>query len=214
MSLKNKKILITAGPTWVPIDDVRVISNIASGETGILLAKQAKKLGAKVTLFLGPVNDCCLENGIKLIRFKYFEELRNKIKKELHSDKYDYIIHSAAISDFKPADSLKGKISSKRAISLRLEPLPKIYVDIRRLAPQAKLVVFKLESRVPDDVLIESAKLQQYKAGAGFVVANRINPYRAFIIDRSGNIVTIRSKKELANRLLKIIHLTPNTKHL
>ena len=57
MSLKNKRILITAGPTWVAIDSVRVISNIATGETGILLAKRLSLQGAKVTLALGP--SCC-----------------------------------------------------------------------------------------------------------------------------------------------------------
>ena len=54
--LKNKKVLITAGPTWVPIDNVRVISNTATGETGILLSEKLKNLGAKVTLLLGPTN--------------------------------------------------------------------------------------------------------------------------------------------------------------
>jgi len=211
MSLKNKRILITAGPTWVPIDNVRVISNIASGETGILLAKQAKKIGAKVTLFLGPVNDCCLDESINIIHFKYFEELRNKIRKELYSNKYDYIIHSAAVSDFKPRQILKGKVSSEGGISLRLKPLPKIFRDIRRISPQAKLVMFKLESRISDNTLIRSAKVTQHKAHAEFIVANRLNPYRAFIIDKKGNAISVRSKNELANRLLKIIDLTPNT---
>ena len=71
MVLKNKNILITAGPTWVPIDRVRVISNIATGKTGILLAKSANKLGAKVTLVLGPVGEVGLEKEINVKRF-YF----------------------------------------------------------------------------------------------------------------------------------------------
>ncbi|MFH1640662.1 MAG: phosphopantothenoylcysteine decarboxylase [Candidatus Omnitrophota bacterium] len=203
--LRNKRILITAGPTWVPIDDVRVISNIATGETGILLAKEAKRFGAKVTLFLGPGNDYCFGKGVNIVRFRYFDEFRNKIRNELRKNKYDYIIHSAAVSDFKPQDFLKGKISSKGAIKLRLKPLPKIYVDIRRLASEAKLVIFKLESGISDDTLIRRAKLQQYKAGAGLVVANSLNPYRAFVINRGGDIISAKSKKELVKKLFKFI---------
>ena len=52
--LKNKKILITAGPTWIPIDKVRVITNIFKGRLGIIIAKEAIKRKAKVTLLLGP----------------------------------------------------------------------------------------------------------------------------------------------------------------
>ncbi len=57
MSLNGKRILITAGPTWVPIDNVRVISNIATGTTGVLLAWQTSAQGAKVTLVLGPCEE-------------------------------------------------------------------------------------------------------------------------------------------------------------
>ncbi|MBU1999188.1 MAG: phosphopantothenoylcysteine decarboxylase, partial [Candidatus Omnitrophica bacterium] len=69
-NLKNKKILITAGPTWVPVDDVRVISNSASGETGILLAKRLSGQGAKVTLLLGPIGNYNPDKKIKLVLFR------------------------------------------------------------------------------------------------------------------------------------------------
>lgn len=204
-NIKNRKILITAGPTWVPIDSVRVISNIATGKTGISLAKEAARQGFKVTLFLGPVYDSCLNESIKIIRFKFFEELRNKIKRELCLKKYDYVIHSAAVSDFKPIRIFKGKIDSQRAISLKLKPLPKIFRDIQRVSPQTKLVVFKLETGVSDNTLIQRAKAAQHKAGAEFIVANLLKPYRAFIIDRKGNIVLASSKNELVKKLLKKI---------
>ena len=203
--LKNKKILITAGPTWVPIDNVRVISNIATGETGILLAEEAHRQGAKVTLLLGPISDCCLDNSINIIRFKFFDELHKVVKKELKNKKYDIIIHSAAVSDFKPKRFFKEKISSDKVFDLKLKPLPKIIEDIRRLAPRAKLVMFKLESGVSDTTLIKRAKIAQSKVNANLTVANRFNPYRAFIIDREGSIVLASSKNELVKKLLKNI---------
>lgn len=207
---KNKRILITAGPTWVPIDSVRVISNIATGETGILLARQAKKLGTEVTLFLGPVSNIALshlDKAIRIQRFKFFDELKEKIIEELRTKEYDVIIHNAAVSDFKPG-RFKGKIDSDGVYDLKLKPLPKIIRHIRHLAPKSKLVMFKLESGVSCATLIRRARQAQKKVRADFVVANTINPYRAFIIDKENNTVSVRSKTELAKRLFKIINLT------
>jgi len=161
--------------------------------------------GSKVINAFG-IETCCLNKKIKIIRFNFFAELRSKIKKELGSKRYDYVIHSAAVSDFAPRSKFKGKFDSKKSISLSLRPLPKIYKDIRRISPKTKLVMFKLENRVSDNNLIQTAKLTQRAADAEFIVANRLNPYRAFIIDREGNaIFKIKSKRELINKLLKVI---------
>jgi phosphopantothenoylcysteine decarboxylase/phosphopantothenate--cysteine ligase len=205
MNLKNKKILITAGPTWVPIDKVRVISNIATGETGVLLAKKLQELGAKVTLLLGPVSLTPLNKKIRLINFKFFDELRWILKKELTLKKYDFIIHSAAVSDFKPTRIFKGKFDSRKPINLKLKLLPKLIADMRRLSPNAGLVMFKLGAAIRDSVLIEKAKAARQKAGAEIVVANRLNPYQAFIIDGKGGIVCVNNKRELVSKLVKKI---------
>ena len=69
MGFKNKKILITAGPTWIAVDSVRVISNTASGETGQLLADRLAREGAKVTLVLGPVPNRLKNKKVKVIPF-------------------------------------------------------------------------------------------------------------------------------------------------
>ena len=82
MDLKKKRVLITAGPTWVPVDSVRVISNTASGETGILLARQLRRIGAKPTLILGPGHDCCIDKNLNLKRFRFFDELKKIITRE------------------------------------------------------------------------------------------------------------------------------------
>ncbi|MBU3958834.1 MAG: hypothetical protein KKE91_03125, partial [Candidatus Omnitrophica bacterium] len=58
------------------------------------------------------------------------------------------------------------------------------------------------EPGVSDAALVQKAKSAQQKARADVMVANRINPYRAFIIDRLGNAVSVRSKKELAKKLI------------
>ena len=203
---KNRRILITAGPTWVPIDEVRVISNIASGETGILLAEKLLKHGAGVTLVLGPVESCCINKKIKLVRFKFFDQLRSRLKKELLSKNYDCIIHCAAVSDFRPLNPTRGKLASNKAHNLKLTVLPKIVNEIRKLRPAAKLVMFKLEAGISDIELIRRASEALLKAQADLIVANRITPsYKAFILNKNEILGRINSKKELADKLADLI---------
>ena len=205
MSLKGKRILITAGPTWVAIDDIRVISNIATGQTGVFLAEAAIRQGAKVTLFLGPGRDNSLNELIEIRRFRFFDDLRDKIIRELRAKRYDAIIHTAAVSDFKPR-KFRGKINSAKGRDLELKPLPKIIRDIRRLAGYAKLVMFKLESGVSDKILINRAKEVGMKSGVDLIVANRLNPYRAFIINKQNNQIKAESKQALAKKLIRILN--------
>lgn len=206
MNLDNKRILITAGPTWVPIDKVRVISNIATGQTGVLLASEARKVGAKVTLFLGPVNGSCLDKKIKLIRFRFFAELRKRLIRELRVKKYDYIIHAAAVADFQPVQFIRGKLASDKVYNLKLSPLPKIIADIRRLAPGSRLVMFKLESGVSESALIKRARQSLRTYRADLVIANRIYPrYKAFILDELKICAQVNSKKELAKKLIDLL---------
>jgi phosphopantothenoylcysteine decarboxylase/phosphopantothenate--cysteine ligase len=206
-SLKNKRILITAGPTWVPIDSVRVISNTATGETGILLAEKLLQKGAKVTLLLGPAGACCINKKIRLIRFRFFDELESLIKRELKSIKYDAVIHSAAVSDFRPAQPAGGKLASDRTWNLKLLPLPKIVAKIRPLQPKAKLVIFKLESGILDETLIKRARNSLLKYKADLIIANRIHPqYKAFILDKNKVFFKVNSKQKLAGRLIRILN--------
>ena len=217
MSLHNKRVLITAGPTWVPVDEVRVISNIASGETGILLAEKLLKHGAGVTLVLGPVESCSISGSttpridkkIKLVRFKFFDQLRSRLKKELLSKNYDCIIHCAAVSDFRPLSPTRGKLASNKAHNLKLTVLPKIVSEIRKLCPAAKLVMFKLEAGISDIELIRRAREALLKAQADLIVANRITPsYKAFILNKNETLGRINSKKELADKLPGFIYKT------
>ena len=210
MGLKNKNILITAGPTWVPIDRVRVISNIATGKTGILLAKQAKALGGKVTLILGPVREIKLNSAIKVKRFCYFNELRNTIKRELKRKKYDIVIHSAAVSDYQPKRTFSGKIkSSSKNLFIDLETTVKIVDKIKKYAPHIFLVLFKLEMGVSKNKLIKEARKIMKSSKADLAVANTFskNAYMAYITDNKRILKNSNSKENLTQELLKAISL-------
>ena len=208
MILKDKRILITAGPTWIPIDRVRVISNIATGETGIILAERLQKLKAKVTLLLGPVEACCLNRKIKLIRFIFFNELKHLIVKELKSRKYDIVIHSAAVSDYMPLRSCNQKVKSGiRKWRLILSPTSKIINLIKKIDERLFLVGFKFEPDADRDKLIKEAKGLISRSNLDLAVSNSINhnKYRAYVIKEKRIYGPVSSKQRLAKELIKII---------
>lgn len=188
------------------IDSVRVISNIATGQTGILLAKRLNQYGAKVTLVLGSAEERALTKKISVIRFRLFEELRSAVKKELSLRHYDIIIHSAAVSDFKPKRFIRGKLESKKTFVLELSPLPKIVKEIRRAALRAQLVMFKLEPCAARAELIARARNALGEAGADLVVANRISPrYRAYILDKHTKYAQADSRQALVRGLVRVL---------
>jgi phosphopantothenoylcysteine decarboxylase/phosphopantothenate--cysteine ligase len=202
---KNKKILVTAGPTSVPIDNVRVISNTATGETGILLAEKLQRLGAKVTLLLGPVRLCRITNRIKLVHFKFFDELKNLIKKELGSKQYDIVIHSAAVSDYRPKTYYRHKVKSgKKLWRLALTMTPKIIDSIKKFDPSLFLVGFKFEPQSPKGELINKAKILIRHSQADLVVANTIynGRYDAYIVSQGKVSNAKHSRNELVKTLI------------
>lgn len=207
-NLKNKNILITAGPTWVPIDTVRVISNIATGQTGILLAEKLRRLGAKVTLLLGPVETCCLNKKIKLIHFIFFDELKRIIVKELTSKKYDIMIHSAAVTDYRPQVRFKQKVKSGiKQWKLNLVPTPKIIDMIKKIDRALFLVGFKFEPKVPREILIDKARSLMNRARLDLAVANTIDndKYLAFIVNKNNTIGPLKNRNALADKLINLI---------
>ena len=193
-NLKNKKILITGGPVWVPLDKIRVITNVFTGALGLLIAKEAVKSGAMTTLLLGPsplLLAAKLPKNLKIIRFNFFDELYKLMKKEISSRRYDVVIHSAAVADFMPEKNTEGKISSEnKNLVIKLKPNPKIADKIKEWDPKIFLVKFKLEVNRTQKELIKRAYKSTRVSRADLVVANDFKDiniekgkHRAFIID-------------------------------
>ena len=209
--LKGKKILVTAGPVWVPIDRIRVISNIFRGSLGLLVAKEAVKKGAKATLLLGPGNLPLVKRmpkGLKIIHFRFFNELFDLMKREISSREYDAVVHSAAVSDYLPANFYPGKIrSGKREILIRLKPTIKIINQVKKWDPDVFLVKFKLEVGKNKKELLKRGKEALEESTADLLVANdlkdiRGNRHRAFILDKEGSVIVCRTKQDIARSIL------------
>lgn len=216
-TLKNKRILVTAGSTWVPIDSVRVITNIFGGALGVEIATLAQKLGASVTLLLGPgrvlpPKEC---KTFKTINYKYYDELLELVTSQLASTKYDIMIHSAAVADYTPENVFKGKIkSTKEKLVIRLKKTKKIVDLVKKISPEIFLVKFKLEVGVTESELISIAKASMKQSDADMIVANDFNNiganHKAYIIDKQNNIVESKTKEGIAKDLLKILSTNIN----
>ena len=171
---KHLSVLVTCGATWTPIDDVRVISNVSSGEMGHLITQAFQSQGASVTVIEGPVTHALAGKDIKIIKYRFFDELAAALRKELLK-KYDIIIHAAAVSDFRVKDVSKGKIASEKALSLKLVANPKLIQEIKRLSPKSFLVGFKLESKLNPKTILKTVKGLFTGAKCDLVVANSIS---------------------------------------
>jgi phosphopantothenoylcysteine decarboxylase / phosphopantothenate---cysteine ligase len=108
--LLNKRILITAGPTYEDIDPVRFIGNRSSGKMGYNIAKAAFLRGADVTLISGPVHENIYPE-IRLINVRSAAEMKIAVNKEIKIN--DVLIMAAAVADYKPAQSLSQKIKKE-----------------------------------------------------------------------------------------------------
>jgi len=100
LPLRNKKILVTAGPTYEAIDPVRYIGNHSSGKMGFEIATCAAELGAQVILITGPTSLNCQNSSIRVISIVSAQEMYNACHK--YYDFVDVVIAAAAVADYKP----------------------------------------------------------------------------------------------------------------
>ena len=200
------KVLITCGPTWVAIDQVRVISNRSTGAMGHLIAHEFHKAGAQVTVIEGPVTHPLKARGIKVIKFLFFDELALALRRAL-AGKYDMVVHAAAVSDFKPQGMAKTKIRSGKPLSLKLVPTIKLINVIKRLSPGSFLVGFKLEPGLTTANVPRLTKRLFTESDCDLIVANATNNgYRGFIINAAGQMLAkATDKKTMAKRLVRIL---------
>lgn len=207
--LAGKKVLITAGPTYEPIDPVRFIGNHSTGKMGFALAKQCVERGAEVTLVTGPVSHTDLV-GVNTIRVQTAQEMFDAAVKAFHE--VDIAILSAAVADFKVVNPASEKIKKKDGLTIELEKNPDILKHLGSIKQKQTVVGFALETqneeanalkklndKNADLIVLNSLK----DAGAGFGTdTNKI-----LIFDKKGNQhkFDLKSKSEVAVDILNTI---------
>lgn len=200
--LKNKKVLITAGPTIEYIDPIRIITNQSSGKTGVLLASELISSGAKVTLVYGPGSEKP-PRGAKIIKISTSNEIFNVVKKEMHK-KFDIVIMAAAISDYVPEKPSKNKIkSTKNKIKISLKKTPKLINFIKKYQKNVFLVGFKAEVNISKNELITLAKKKMNESNANMIIANDIGSNRYKKNPESNEVLIIDSNKVISSGWMK-----------
>lgn len=211
-NLKGKRILVTAGSTWVPIDKVRVITSVFGGNLGIKIAETFAKAGSHVDLVIGPGRVVLpkINSRVKVLPFKYYRELLKFVKENLVSNKYDVMVHSAAVADYEPIEVPNDKIKSgKRELIIKFKPTIKIVDLVKELSPEIFLVKFKLEVGLVKEKLIKMAYKSMKESRADLMVANEFSEtgpnHRAYIIDEVKNFKECVGKEMIAERLVALI---------
>ena len=197
--LSGKKVLVIAGSTEEPIDDIRVITNRSSGETGIELARAAYERGAQVDLWMGRC-EAVMPEYIKTSRFSSFASLAEMTKKIRH----DIVLFPAAISDYSPRKS-EGKISSdKDSLVVVLKKNPKLIDKMSRRF----VVGFKAQAKMKDEELRKAAIGLMTRSKCSLVVANSIENVKkgmtkVLVVSKDGSTESLEGTKfEVADKII------------
>lgn len=192
--LKNKKILMTAGPTVEYIDPLRVITNQSSGKTGVLLASELISAGSKVTLVYGPGVEKP-PKGAKVIKVLTSKEMYETVKKQMKK-KFDVMIMAAAVADYTPENPSKKKIkSTQNKIKISLKKVPKIIDQIKKFQKNIILVGFKAEVNLSKKDLIRVARKKLRESNADIIIANNIGSSRYKKNSNNNEVLIIDSGK-------------------
>jgi phosphopantothenoylcysteine decarboxylase/phosphopantothenate--cysteine ligase len=213
LSLKGKKVLVTAGPTYEAIDPVRFIGNHSSGKMGFAIANAAAKLGAEVYLISGPSSQSINHSLVQRIDVISAEEMYTAAHH--YFDEVDIAILSAAVADYKPKNIATQKIKKTDAsLEIQLEPTKDILASLGALKKNQFLVGFALETN--NEVANAKGKLKRKNLdaivlnslqdkGAGFATdTNKIT-----IIGKDFALKTfeLKSKTAVAEDIMKeIVH--------
>lgn len=189
------KILVTAGNTQAPVDDVRCITNIFSGRTGGQIAARAFDRGHAVTLLTShpevldsmPAARPRSEPEWRVSKYRTFDDLAAAMAEEVTGGGYGAVIHAAAVSDYrvegvyavrddKMVDVSAGKVkSSHPELWLRLTPTPKLVDKVRtEWGFAGVLVKFKLEVGLTEPQLLEVAEAARVHSSADLMAANTL----------------------------------------
>jgi len=149
------KVVVTAGPSYEPIDAVRRLTNFSTGELGVRLANQLAKAGFEVfclrgiaATYAGALENCCH------LPFSTNDDLLAQLTSLSGAHEIAALFHAAALCDFKMkrVEDADGRAldspkidSTGGALTLHLEPAPKVIGQLRALFPRATLVGWKYE---------------------------------------------------------------------
>ena len=213
-SLKNIPILVTGGPTPVPIDNIRRLTNRFTGRLGTCIAEELYLRGAKVKLIHGQGSyspPSYLPHQIVTTYDEYFTEVMTHLQRS-----YRFGIFSAAVADYQPTQVFPGKIPSDGTLSnIKLVPTQKVISEVRAKFPHLDTIAFKYQENISHEELINiaEARLQQ---GYRMIVANRGEEHQAtgaqvaYLITREQPPQKAVGKQEIAKAIADYLETISN----
>ena len=211
LPLRNKKVLITAGPTYEAIDPVRFIGNHSSGKMGVAIAEKAAKLGAEVTLVLGPSSVPIADKSIEVVRVTSANEMYEAVHQVF--ELADIAIFSAAVADYRPAQVATEKIKKKESsLTITLEKTKDILASAGLIKKQQFLVGFALETQNE----LVNAKKKLEKKNLDLIVLNSLrdkgagfkgDTNKVTLVDKDNKVTPfeVKSKADVATDILEHI---------
>lgn len=211
--LKDKHVLITAGPTYEKIDPVRFIGNYSTGKMGYALAEEAASRGAKVTLVSGPVSIKAKHPSISVISIESAREMHDQCIKQFPSS--DIAIMCAAVADYAPENTATEKIKREKdeIPVIKLVKNPDIAASLGQIKKERqKLIGFALETN--NEVTNAQDKLKRKNLdaivlnslqdkGAGF--GTDTNKISIFFANGNRQDFPLKSKTEVAKDIIDAI---------
>ena len=171
-ALLGRLVVVTAGPTYEDIDDVRYIGNRSSGRMGYAVAAEAAGRGARVILISGP-SQLSPPAGVELVRVRSAGQMHTAVQR--HAAEADIVVMAAAVADYTPQQRARGKIEKAAGpLELSLVRTPDILLELGRARGDRRrpvLVGVAAESGNP----VERGRQKLARKGADLMVANDIS---------------------------------------
>jgi len=209
--LTGKKAIVTAGPTYEPIDPVRFIGNRSSGKMGIAIAESLAAKGAEVELILGPTHLGTTVTGIKTTRVQTAQEMYEAATKSF--PKSSIAVLAAAVADYRPETAANQKIKKKAGgLTIPLARTQDIAASLGKKKKKNQLIVgFALETNNE----LENAKGKLVKKNFDMIVLNSLQDKGAGFRHDTNKVKIIsatevkdfplKTKKEVAVDIVKEI---------
>ena len=207
---EGKNVLVTAGPTIVPIDPVRYLTNRSTGKMGYEIAKEARDRGANITLISGPTS-LDIPTGVNFIKVNTNEEMLNAVLDNFNDS--NIVVKSAAVADFNVKEYSKEKIKKTDSnLVIELERDKDILETLGKQKTNQIIVGFAAES----SNVIENAKAKLKRKNIDYIVANDItsndtgfasDDNKVTIISSLGDVISLdkMSKREVAKNIFDMI---------
>ena len=208
--LQGKRLLVSAGPTAEDMDPVRFITNRSSGKMGIAVARAAYRLGARVTLVLGPAL-AAVPPYLKVIPVRSAEQMASAVLAAF--PEHDAYIAAAAVADFTPQQKAEHKIKkSQSGLSIQLKRTTDILEALKQRRDDQLVVGFSMET----ENLLENSLKKLKKKNLDWIAANdpteddagfAADTNTIVLINRQGEQIHLpkSAKLDISERLLRIV---------